>query len=164
MGSTTVDYLKTIIPVGMYTMANSYYSIGANDPAEWKAWIGIGRGLNTWTRYEVPTPPDTKVILHDEIARMEPVWSGYLVEADFDNDEITYSPTQTLVLRYVVEFPSDTLSKLGLTGMYLKEYGLFMDGMHLQDTGDACLMVNHSRIWWADGVRLRREIIMDLRG
>ena len=163
-GGESMDYLRTIIPVGMYKLANSYYSMSANDPSDWRAWVAIGKGSVDWTTFEVPTPLSTQLLLYDEIARVEPMWAGYLDETLYDLSEIQYSATQTKVLRYVAEFSSDTLSKLGLTGVYLREYGLFMDGMHLKDSGDPCLFVDHSRFWWDAGVRLRREIIMDLRG
>ena len=159
-----MDFVKTIIPVGMYALADYYYSMSSIDPSTWKAWIAVGRGSIDWTKFEVPTPPVTQTQLYDELVRVEPTWAGYLNETLYDVGEIKYSDTQTLILRYVAEFPSDALAEWGLTGVYLREYGLFMDAMHLTNSGKMCLVVNQSRMYWANGVRLRKEIIMDLRG
>lgn len=159
-----MDFVKTIIPGGMYALADYYYSMSSTDPSTWGAWIAVGRGSIDWTKYEVPTAPSTQTLLFDEFIRVEPMWAGYLNETQYDLGEIQYSDTQTLILRFVAEFPSDSLTCCGLTSVYLREYGLFIDGIHVLNSGKMCLLVNQSRMWWENGVRLRKEIILDLRG
>lgn len=159
-----MEYAQTIMG------ASELLTLQAADvnPANWKFWVELGLGDPDDNSTVTPSPFQTS--LYRPIVAIEPYIVGYLDEDMYDLNHVQLSTdvdsggdfTPTDYLLIVAQFPGKLLRDAKLSGAYIREMAVWIDGDKDLKTGTLLTIINHNRIWWDAEAHYRREIIMIL--
>lgn len=138
------------------------------DPRTWNMWVAVG--LGDPDNEETITPPPEQTALFRPLLCRNADWVGYLDEDAFALGHVLLStetteegvivPTPYVML--VVHFPSQMMMDTQLSGAYMRELAVYIDGTDTLHTGTLLTIVNHNRIWWSNLSQFRREIVLHI--
>lgn len=156
-----MEYSHSFCSVGSAQFLAWMY--GGRDIRDLSPYLAIGVGDEAWDTTPVPVSTDITA-LTGEIIRIQPQQWSSLDATMFDLGKILYSATDTEMFRFVGELDGHSLSPYKESGLYIREYGLFVNASSDAGSGLLVATVRHSRWWWSANMFLRREIILDVRG
>jgi len=136
---------------------------GGRDMHDLSPYLALGVGDEAWDTTPVPVSTDATA-LTSEFYRVPPKHWMSLDTTLYDLGKILYSATDTEVYRFVGEFDGRVLTLYKESGIYIREYGLFVNASSDPNSGLLVAVVRHSRWWWSANMFLRREMILDVRG